>query len=166
MTAPTAGREAFATRAGFILAAAGSAVGLGNMWRFSYQASEGGGAAFVLLYVAMTLLLGIPLMLAEFGIGRRGQRAPIGSLRKLAGRGWGRLGYVFVGAGLLILAYYSVIAGWTVRYAIEATLHGFDRSAAEHFGEVAAGGDADRTIGRPTVRSRAIRAGRRPVPDR
>jgi NSS family neurotransmitter:Na+ symporter len=142
MTAPTAGREAFATRAGFILAAAGSAVGLGNMWRFSYQASEGGGAAFVLLYVAMTLLLGIPLMLAEFGIGRRGQRAPIGSLRTLAGRGWGRLGYVFVSAGLLILAYYSVIAGWTVRYALEAALHGFDRSAAEHFGEVAAGGDA------------------------
>ena len=61
-----------------------------------YQASEGGGAAFVLVYVALTLLLGIPLMLAEFGIGRRGQRAPIGSLRKLAGRGWGRLGYLFV----------------------------------------------------------------------
>jgi NSS family neurotransmitter:Na+ symporter len=142
MTAPTAGREAFATRAGFILAAAGSAVGLGNMWRFSYQASEGGGAAFVLLYVAMTLLLGIPLMLAEFGIGRRGQRAPIGSLRALAGRGWGRLGYVFVTAGLLILAYYSVIAGWTVRYAVEAVIRGFDRSASEHFAAVAAGGDA------------------------
>jgi len=112
------------------------------MWRFSYQASEGGGAAFVLLYIAMTLLLGIPLMLAEFGIGRRGQRAPIGSLRALAGRGWSRLGYVFVAAGLLILAYYSVIAGWTVRYALEAVLHGFDRSAADHFGEISAGGDA------------------------
>jgi len=90
----------------------------------------------------MTLLLGIPLMLAEFGIGRRGQRAPIGSLRALAGRGWGRLGYVFVAAGLLILAYYSVIAGWTVRYALEATLQGFDQSASEHFGAVSAGGDA------------------------
>jgi len=135
-------REAFATRTGFILAAAGSAVGLGNMWRFSYQASEGGGAAFVLLYVVMTLVLGIPLMLAEFGIGRRGQLAPIGSLRRVGGRAWGRIGYMFVAAGLLILAYYSVIAGWTVRYAVEAVLHGFDRSAAEHFGKVASGRDA------------------------
>jgi len=142
MTAPSASREAFATRAGFILAAAGSAVGLGNMWRFSYQASEGGGAAFVLLYIAMTLLLGIPLMLAEFAIGRRGQRAPIGSLRRLGGARWGRVGYLFVATGLLILSYYSVIAGWTVRYAVEAVLHGFERSAADHFTEVAAGGDA------------------------
>jgi len=142
MTAVSAGREAFATRAGFILAAAGSAVGLGNMWRFSYQASEGGGAAFVVLYVAMTLLLGIPLMLAEFGAGRRGQSAPVGSLRRLAGVRWGRVGYLFVAAGLLILAYYSVIAGWTVRYALEAALRGFEGSASEHFGAVAAGGDA------------------------
>jgi NSS family neurotransmitter:Na+ symporter len=142
MAGPAASREAFATRAGFILAAAGSAVGLGNMWRFSYQASEGGGAAFVLLYVVMTLVLGIPLMLAEFGIGRRGQLAPIGSLRRVGGRAWGRIGYMFVAAGLLILAYYSVIAGWTVRYAVEAVLHGFDRSAAEHFGKVASGRDA------------------------
>ncbi len=142
MAGPAGSREAFATRAGFILAAAGSAVGLGNMWRFSYQASEGGGAAFVLLYVLMTLALGIPLMLAEFGIGRRGQLAPIGSLRLVGGPGWSRIGYLFVAAGLLILAYYSVIAGWTVRYAIEAVLHGFDRSAAEHFGAVASGGPA------------------------
>lgn len=142
MTATSGAREAFATRAGFILAAAGSAVGLGNMWRFSYQASEGGGAAFVLLYVAMTILLGIPLMLAEFGIGRRGQLAPIGSLRKLGGPAWARVGYLFVATGLLILTYYSVIAGWTMRYALEAVLHGFSRSAGDHFAEVAAGGDA------------------------
>jgi NSS family neurotransmitter:Na+ symporter len=135
-------REAFGSRAGFILAAAGSAVGLGNMWRFSYQASEGGGAAFVILYVLMTIILGIPLMLAEFGIGRRGQLAPIGSLRKLGGPAWARIGYVFVAAGFLILAYYSVIAGWTVRYAIEAAVHGFYRDAGEHFGQVAAGLDA------------------------
>jgi len=143
MTVTTSGgRETFASRAGFILAAAGSAVGLGNMWRFSYQASEGGGAAFVLVYILMTLLLGIPLMLAEFGIGRRGQLAPIGSLRKLGGRGWGPLGYLFVLVGGLILAYYSVIAGWTVRYALEALLEGFGPGAAEHFGRVAAGGNA------------------------
>jgi NSS family neurotransmitter:Na+ symporter len=142
MAAGTGSREAFGSRAGFILAAAGSAVGLGNMWRFSYQASEGGGAAFVLLYVVMTLMLGIPIMLAEFGLGRRAQLTPIGALRKLAGRGWGRIGYVFVLAGGLILSYYSVIAGWTVRYAIEAILQGFPGDAAEHFGKVASGGGA------------------------
>jgi NSS family neurotransmitter:Na+ symporter len=142
MAASGAGREAFASRAGFILAAAGSAVGLGNMWRFPYQASEGGGAAFVLVYIALTLALGIPLMLAEFGIGRRGQSAPIGSLRKLVGRPWGPVGYLFVAAGLLILAYYSVIAGWTVRYGIEAVFTGFDRSAADHFAAVSSGADA------------------------
>jgi len=132
-------REAFGSRAGFILAAAGSAVGLGNMWRFSYQASEGGGAAFVLLYVVMTLLLGIPLMLAEFGLGRRAQLAPIGALRKLAGPAWARIGYVFVAVGFLILSYYSVIAGWTVRYAIESILYGFPGDAGAHFGKVASG---------------------------
>jgi NSS family neurotransmitter:Na+ symporter len=69
MAAGSVGREAFSSRAGFILAAAGSAVGLGNMWRFSYQASEGGGAAFVLLYVAMTILLGIPIASSPGGAG-------------------------------------------------------------------------------------------------
>jgi NSS family neurotransmitter:Na+ symporter len=96
----------------------------------------------VLVYILLTLVIGIPLMLAEFGIGRRGQSAPIGSLRKLAGRPWGRVGYLFVAAGLLILAYYSVIAGWTVRYGIEAVFTGFDRSAADHFAAVSSGADA------------------------
>ncbi len=142
MASSTASREAFGTRAGFILAAAGSAVGLGNMWRFSYQASEGGGAAFVLLYIVMTILLGIPIMLAEFGVGRRGQRAPVGSLRIVGGRAWAPLGYLFATVGLIILAYYSVIAGWTVRYAIEAVTSGFPESAGEHFVSVASGGSA------------------------
>lgn len=135
-------REGFATRAGFILAAAGSAIGLGNMWRFSYQASEGGGAAFVLLYIVLTIILGIPLMLAEFGVGRRGQLGPIGSLRELAGPAWGRLGYIFAAGGFLILTYYSVIAGWTVRFAIESVLRGFPEDASAHFQEVATGPDA------------------------
>jgi NSS family neurotransmitter:Na+ symporter len=78
MTGTTANREAFGTRTGFLLAAAGSAVGLGNMWRFPYQASEGGGAAFVLVYIVLTLILGIPLMLAEFSIG------PAAGWRRLA----------------------------------------------------------------------------------
>lgn len=142
MASAAVSREAFGSRTGFILAAAGSAVGLGNMWRFSYQASEGGGAAFVLLYVVMTILLGIPLMLGEFGLGRRAQLAPVGALRKLAGPVWARIGYVFVAVGFLILSYYSVIAGWTVRYAIESILYGFPGDAGAHFGKVASGGAA------------------------
>ncbi len=142
MTTSSAGREAFGSRAGFVLAAAGSAIGLGNMWRFPYLASEGGGASFVLLYIVLTLVLGIPLLLAEFGIGRRGQRAPVGSLRALGGPGWGRLGYLFVAAGLFILAYYSVIAGWTLRYALEAVSGGFAHDAGARFAEVSAGADA------------------------
>ena len=142
MAASHTGREAFATKAGFLLAAAGSAVGLGNMWRFPYQVSEGGGAAFVLVYIGLMLLIGIPLMLAEFAIGRCGQRAPVGSLRKLGGPVWGRLGFLYVFVGFAILAYYSVIAGWTVRYGIEAVVQGFGPSAADHFAAVASGSDA------------------------
>jgi NSS family neurotransmitter:Na+ symporter len=142
MAGASNGREAFATRIGFLLAAAGSAVGLGNMWRFPYQVSEGGGAALVVVYVGLIFLIGIPLMLAEFAIGRRGQRAPVGSLRALGGPSWARLGYLFVLVGFVILSYYSVIAGWTVRYGIEAVLRGFESSAADHFSAVASGGDA------------------------
>ena len=80
-------RELFGTRVGFILAAVGSAVGLGNMWRFPYRVAEGGGAAFVLLYVALTLILGIPLMLSEFAVGRRTQAGPHPAHTEPAGGG-------------------------------------------------------------------------------
>ncbi len=142
MATTGASRDAFGTRAGFILAAAGSAVGLGNMWRFSYQASEGGGAAFVLLYIGMTVILGIPLMLSEFGIGRRGQSAPVGALRRVVGPRWALVGWLGAAGSLLILSYYSVIAGWTLRYALEALLYGFPAEAGAHFGSIAAGGGA------------------------
>ena len=120
-----AARESFGSSRGFILAAVGSAVGLGNMWRFSYTAAEGGGAAFVFLYIALTLLIGIPIMLAEMAAGRSGRLSPIGALRKAGGKGWAPMGFLYVLSGLLILSYYSVIAGWTVRYAIEAIVSGF-----------------------------------------
>jgi NSS family neurotransmitter:Na+ symporter len=132
-------REVFGTRAGFVLAAVGSAVGLGNMWRFPYVASEGGGAAFVVLYIALTLIVGIPIMLAEFAAGRRGRLSPIGAIRKAGGPAWLPMGFFFVLTGLLILSYYSVIAGWTVRYAIEAILSGFPADPGAHFEAVSAG---------------------------
>ncbi len=132
-------REAFNTRIGFILAAVGSAVGLGNMWRFPYVASEGGGAAFVLLYIVLTLAIGIPLMLSEFSVGRGARLAPIGALRKLGGRGWSWLGYMYVLTGFIILAYYSVIAGWVLRYAIDGLFSGFPADPAARFGVVTSG---------------------------
>ena len=121
----TIDRELFGTRLGFILAAVGSAVGLGNMWRFPYRVSEGGGSAFVILYIVMTLIVGIPLMLCEFSVGRRTRLSPIGALRREGGGAWPLVGFLGVLTGFLILSYYSVIAGWVVRYGIEGILAGF-----------------------------------------
>jgi NSS family neurotransmitter:Na+ symporter len=132
-------REYFNTRAGFILAAVGSAVGLGNMWRFPYVAAEGGGAAFVFLYILLTLAIGIPLMLSEFSVGRGARLSPIGALRKLGGPSWSLLGWMYVFTGFLILAYYSVIAGWVVRYAFDGIMAGFAADPAARFGEVTSG---------------------------
>ena len=132
-------RELFGTRIGFILAAVGSAVGLGNMWRFPYRVSEGGGAAFVVLYIALTLIMGIPLMLAEFSVGRRTRLSPVGAFRKEGGGGWTIVGFLGVLTGFLILSYYSVIAGWVVRYGIEGILHGFAADPGAYFGQVTTG---------------------------
>jgi len=135
-------RELWGTRWGFVLAAVGSAVGLGNMWRFSYVAAEGGGAAFVLLYIIMVVLIGIPLMLCELTIGRRTHLSPIGALRSLGGKAWVPLGGLFVLTGFLILSYYSVIAGWTVRYALEGFTTGFPSDPGAHFEAISTGGSA------------------------
>ena len=132
-------REGWGSKAGFILAAVGSAVGLGNMWRFPYVTADRGGAAFVILYIIMVFLIGVPVMLAEFSVGRRTKLSPIGALRQVGGSSWALLGYLYVLTGFLILSYYSVIAGWTMRYALEAVLGGFTTSPADHFGEVATG---------------------------
>jgi NSS family neurotransmitter:Na+ symporter len=132
-------REVWGSRLGFILAAIGSAVGLGNMWRFPYRPAEHGGAAFLLFYVIITFLIGIPLVISEFGIGRTTRLSPIGALRAVGGRAWAPLGYFFVLCGFLILAYYAVIAGWVTRYAIEAVLTPWPADAAVYFGAVSSG---------------------------
>jgi len=135
-------RDAWATRAGFILSAVGSAVGLGNMWRFAYKASEGGGAAFVLVYLAIVALVGVPLMTSEFIVGRLAQESPARAVRRLGGPAWAPLGWLFVFCGLGILAYYSVIAGWTMRYAIDAIRNAIPSDTGAYFGEVSQGVDA------------------------
>ena len=138
----TGEREVFGSRLGFIMAAVGSAVGLGNMWRFSYTAAEGGGAAFVFLYIGLTLVVGIPIMLAEMSTGRLTRLSSIGALRQAGGRAWAPLGAVFVAAGFLILSYYSVIAGWVVRYTLQAIAGGFPANTGEYFGQISAGSAA------------------------
>ena len=135
-------REHWSNRTGFVLAAVGSAVGLGNMWRFSYLTAENGGAAFVILYLGITLVVGLPVLLAELVIGRGAQKSPIRALTHFGGKAWTPLGVVFVAAGFLILSYYAVIAGWTVRYAGIALIGGFDSTISERFGDIATGWDA------------------------
>ncbi len=132
-------RERWSSRVGFTLAAVGSAVGLGNMWRFSYMTAENGGAAFVVLYVLLTVGVGLPVMLAELALGRGAGRSPVQALVHYGGRSWRPLGVLFVASGVLILAYYSVIAGWTVRYAVEGLVAGFPAQAGAHFGAIASG---------------------------
>jgi len=111
----------WSSRWAFILAATGSAVGLGNIWRFPYLTGENGGGAFVLVYLACVLLVGIPIMMAEILLGRRGRQSPINTMHTLAAeeglsRHWHLLGWMGVIAGFIILSYYSVIAGWTLAY--------------------------------------------------
>jgi NSS family neurotransmitter:Na+ symporter len=136
------GRERWSSQSGFVLAAVGSAVGLGNMWRFSYLAAENGGAAFVILYVGLTLAVGIPVLLAELAIGRGSQRSPVRALAHFGGVAWKPLGMVFVAAGFVILSYYGVIAGWTLRYAWIAISGGFGADIADRFGAISEGWDA------------------------
>jgi NSS family neurotransmitter:Na+ symporter len=135
-------REHWSSRLGFTLAAVGSAVGLGNMWRFSYMTAENGGAAFVFLYIAMTLVVGLPVMLAELTLGRGADRSPVQALVHYGGNTWKPLGALFVAAGFVILAYYGVIAGWTARYAFDAIVTGFPADAGARFGEISEGWDA------------------------
>ena len=109
----------------FILAATGSAVGLGNIWRFPYVTAENGGGAFVLIYLLCILLVGLPIMMSEIMLGRRGQRSPIHSMAALAeeegcSRRWRLVGVMGVFAGFLILSFYSVVGSWTLAYIIRA----------------------------------------------
>ena len=134
-----AAREQWNSSYGFLAAAVGSAVGLGNMWRFSYLTAEKGGAAFVALYLLFTALVGLPVLLAELTVGRGAGKSPILALDHFGGRRWKPLGALFVATGFLILSYYSVIAGWTVRYAGEALLVGMPEDPAGHFAHMSQG---------------------------
>ena len=114
-------RAQFATKIGVIAATVGSAVGLGNIWRFPYMAGENGGGAFLVIYICCVLVLGIPLMCAEFAIGRKAQTNAGRALKVLApNSAWHIIGYIGILASTLILGYYMVISGWVVEYIYQA----------------------------------------------
>lgn len=117
-------RSQWGSKLGFILAAAGSAIGLGNIWRFPYITGENGGAAFVLVYLICVSVIGIPVLIAELTLGRHTQRNPVGAIKKILPKGWWKyVGYLGVIAGIVILSYYSVVAGWTIGYIVKTAIH-------------------------------------------
>ena len=120
----------------FVLAAAGSAVGLGNIWKFPYIAGENGGGAFVLIYLVCVAFVGAPIMISEVMLGRKGRASPINTMRKLtqaagASSRWTFLGWMGVLAGILILSYYAVIAGWALNYIWLTASGTFDSASAQ-----------------------------------
>ena len=135
-------RANFSSKLGVILATAGSAVGLGNVWRFPYMAGENGGAIFILIYILCVLLLGIPCMISEFIIGRHGQANTARAYKKLAGRTpWSVIGYMGVLTGFLITGYYAVVAGWCLQYvwaSLIGQMHGDPTYFQTYFAEFSA----------------------------
>ncbi len=133
-------RAIFSTRLGVIATTVGSSVGLGNIWRFPYEAGTNGGFAFMLCYVCFILLIGVPVICSEFILGRHSRSDIFGCYRKLgAGRAWQSLGYLGIIASMMILSFYSVVAGWTLEYfwqAVSGNLFSFSGSEggyAAHF---------------------------------
>ena len=125
----------WASRWTFVLAATGSAVGLGNIWKFPYITGENGGGAFVLVYLGCILLVGLPVMMAEVMLGRRGRQSPINTMRMITSEAglhgiWNGIGWLGVAAGLMILSYYSVIAGWALHYIGEMARGAFQGASA------------------------------------
>lgn len=126
-------REGWGSRAGFIMAASGFAIGLGNIWRFPYVAGENGGGAFLLIYIVIVIVIGIPLFLAEAGLGRKAQSAAITGLRKLNGKGspWVSIGWLGAITALLVTSYYLMIMGWLFAYFFKVSIGSFQGVTSE-----------------------------------
>ncbi|MEO9871306.1 sodium-dependent transporter [Ekhidna sp.] len=125
-------RGNFSSRLGFILAAAGSAVGLGNIWKFPFEVADGGGAAFVLIYLIFAFILCFPVMVTEVAIGRKTEKNPIGAFNSLGFKRWNIIGKFGILCGVLILSFYNVVAGWAFGYFLEMIMGNF--GVGESFG--------------------------------
>lgn len=139
MSNPSSPREQWGSKIGFILAAAGSAIGLGNIWKFPYIAGENGGSSFIIIYLICIAVIGLPVLVGEILIGRTTQRNPVGAFRKLSkSKFWAGVGGMGVVAGFLILSFYAVIAGWSIGYIYQSLSGDFfnysdPAMAADHF---------------------------------
>ncbi|WP_319482260.1 sodium-dependent transporter [uncultured Draconibacterium sp.] len=132
---PSGNRDSFSSKFGVIAAAAGSAVGLGNIWKFPYIAGVYGGAAFLFVYLAFILAIGLPVMLSELIIGRSSRKNAFGAFKVLApGTSWRYIGIIGVGAAFLILSFYGVVAGWSIEYVILSLKNGFSTKSPDEIG--------------------------------
>jgi NSS family neurotransmitter:Na+ symporter len=135
-------RETWASRLGFLLAAIGSAVGLGNIWQFPFKTATNGGAVFLVFYLVAVLLIGFPAMLAEFIIGRRTNRNAVDAFAELGFKQWRVVGGLGVFTGFWILSYYNVVGGWVMRYILGSATGAYFGNSAEYFGAIASGPEA------------------------
>ncbi len=134
---PDPERESFSSKFGILAATAGSAIGLGNIWRFPYVAGENGGGAFLFLYLGFVLALGIPVMLSEMLIGRNTLKSPVGAFVKLKkGRAWPLVGIMGVSGAFFILAFYAAVAGWTLEYLYQSVTNGFSGKSPDELGDM------------------------------
>ena len=124
-------RGSFNSRLGFILAASGSAVGLGNIWKFPFEVSNGGGAAFLLMYLFFCFILCFPVIVSEIAIGRNTKKNAIGAFNEMGKRKWNFIGKMGVLCGVLILSFYTIVAGWVLGYVFEMVTGNF--SIADNF---------------------------------
>lgn len=129
-------RGQWATSIGFVLAAAGAAVGLGNVWKFPYLTALHGGGTFLFAYILMLLFLGIPVLVTEMVLGRRGKLDPVGTYSKLSGGSgfWKFVGYVAVSVNFIVLSFYSVVGGWITNYMFQYIMGGIKGDIVEYFG--------------------------------
>lgn len=130
-------RDGFGSAFGVLVAMAGSAVGLGNLWRFPYLVGTNGGAAFIILYLACILVLALPIMYSEFIIGRRSQANVFGAYKKLApGTKWCNVGFIYVLCSITIISFYSVVGGWTINYFVKAVTFSFTSASEVQLGSM------------------------------
>lgn len=127
------GRDQFRSRLGFIFAAAGSAIGLGNIWRFPYMTGASGGGAFVLMYLAIVLIVGVSLLIVEFSIGRHGKANAVDSYAKIS-KAFSWVGYLGVFTSFLLISYYSVVGGWTIYYTFKSATGSLASVPADQMG--------------------------------
>lgn len=132
-------RETWTSRIGFILAAVGSAVGLGNIWRFPYMAAENGGAAFLVVYLIAAVLIGLPAILAEFVVGRETKKNVVDAFRNLGGPGAALIGVLGLFTGFWLLSYYSVVGGWVIQYVIGSLTGAYFGNPGTYFESIASG---------------------------